>query len=241
MSLTKFNFSIKIPAAHCILPKQSTTATLPSDVLALFGAHNLSNAFETGRIQQIPKKIYIHDEWNHLRGNYDADVSLLEFDEEKIQFSVYIQPICLWDLDNTWNVTDGIVTGWGKSRTFGKAYENLPASISAPIQTNEHCFLATKALVELSSLRTFCAGLRNGSGVCNGDSGGGLFIKTRGVFHLKGIVSSSLLKNDGCDVSKFAIYTNVTKFRSWIDTIAADTLVSSVSGRLRFFYLFSYF
>lgn len=34
-----------------------------------------------------------------------------------------------------------------------------------------------------------------------------------------GIVSSSLLKNDGCDVSKNAVYTNVIKFSDWIGNI----------------------
>lgn len=204
------------------------------DILALFGAHNLNNSFETGRITQIPKEIFIHDDWNHKRANYDADISLLEFDEGKVQYNAYIQPICMWDSDMDQNseATDGVVVGWGKSGTPGKDYENLPASIKAPIQSNEQCFLETKALAGLSSLRTFCAGLRNGSGVCSGDSGGGLFIKINGAYHLKGIVSSSLVADSGCDVFKNAIYTNVQKFESWIKSIAGNTLLSLTDGEL---------
>lgn len=196
----------------------------------------MSNFYEAERITHIPKKIFIHDDWNHLLGNYDADISLLEFDRGNIQYSPYIQPICLWNSESEPSETEGIVTGWGKSEQPGKDHENLPTSVAALIQTNEHCFLETKRLASISSLRTFCAGLRNGSGVCSGDSGGGLFIKAYGAYHLKGIVSSSLTTDSGCDVFRNAIYTNALKFRDWIENIAGDTLFSSAQGSLRYYF-----
>lgn len=207
-------------AAHCILDKHATEKFLPRDILALFGAHDLSDSYESERIALSPIKISIHDDWNHLTTSYDADISLLEFQNNKIHFGDFIQPICLWSSVNEPTVTSGVVTGWGKSEDPTKIHENVPKVISAPIQTNELCFLDSKSLVDLSSIRTFCAGLRNGSGVCSGDSGGGLFIKVNGVFYLKGIVSSSLIKDGGCDVSKNAVYTNVPKFNDWVEKTA---------------------
>lgn len=204
-------------AAHCILYKHATKELLPRNILALFGAHDLNDYFEAERITLSPKKIYIHDDWNHLTETYDADVSLLEFEESKIYFGMYIQPICLWNFEHEPTVTEGVVTGWGRSGAAIE-HENLPKLVKAPIQSNEECFFdGGKHLIDLSSRRTFCAGLRNGSGVCQGDSGGGLFIKVDGVNYLRGIVSSSLIKDGGCDVSKNAVYTNVQKFRDWID------------------------
>jgi Trypsin len=44
-----------------------------------------------------------------------------------------------------------------------------------------------------------------------------LFVKSGGVFFLKGLVSASLLKEGHCDVSNFALFTNVNKFIEWID------------------------
>lgn len=190
---------------------------MPRDILALFGAHDLSDNFESGRILESPKKIFLHDEWNHLTDRFDADVALLEFWKNKIYFSDYIQPICLWDSLDEPTPSEGIVTGWGKSEDSTKIHENKPKIITAPILSNEKCFFETKSLLDLSSLRTFCAGLGNGSGVCNGDSGGGLFINVNDVFYLHGIVSSSLIKDDNCDVSKKAVYTSVPKFRDWIE------------------------
>lgn len=195
---------------------------MPRDIIALFGAHDLSNHHEIGRVLLSPKKIYLHDEWNHLTHSYDADISLLEFEPDEIHFSYYIQPICLWDSKTEPTVTEGIVTGWGKSENPSRAHENLPKMITAPIQTNEQCFLGTQALVDLSSIRTFCAGLGNGSGVCFGDSGGGMFVKMGAVHYLKGIVSSSLIKDNECDVSRNTVYTNVPKFRDFIDKTTGE-------------------
>ena len=51
-----------------------------------------------------------------------------------------------------------------------------------------------------------------------GDSGSGLFIKIKGVFYLKGIVSSSLFDEDGnCDVLNDGVYTNVIQYLKWIE------------------------
>lgn len=208
---------------------------LPRNIVALIGAHDLNNTYETGRIMQSPKNIIVHEDWNSLRPSYDADISLLEFDEGKINFCEYIQPICLWGSAEKPYVTEGIVTGWGKSEDPSKLTENLPKLITAPMQTNEECFLETVALAELSSMQTFCAGLKNGSGVCQGDSGSGMFIKVNGVYYLMGIVSSSLMTDKGCDVSKNAIYTNVLKFRSWIEKKTRDTTIYSRYGRLASF------
>lgn len=49
-----------------------------------------------------------------------------------------------------------------------------------------------------------------------GDSGGGLFVKSGTVFYLKGLVSASLTNFGQCDVTNFALYTNVDKFMSWV-------------------------
>lgn len=179
---------------------------------------------------QSPKKIFIHDDWNPLTTDYDADVSLLMFEDDSINLNAYVQPICLWDSTNEPIVTEGMVTGWGKTENSSKIHENKPKLVRTLIQTNERCFLEAKSLVDISSFRTFCAGLRNGSGVCFGDSGGGLFLKVNDVYYLKGIVSSSLIKDGSCDVSKNAIYTNVLKFEDWIKDITGGEITFRTSS-----------
>lgn len=194
--------------------------------------HDLNDPYESGRISQSPKKIFIHDNRNHLTTSFDADLALLEFHANRIHFDDFIQPICLWNSETEPVVTEGIVTGWGKSEDLTKDHQNLPKTVIVPIQTNEVCFLDSKDHVDLSSTRTFCAGLRNGSGVCHGDSGGGLIFNKDGVYFLKGIVSSSLVIEGNCDVSKSAVYTNVPKFTDWIKKVTNDLVFFQSSSEL---------
>lgn len=186
----------------------------PSEIIALFGAHDLTYVNEPGRLSLSPQEIHIHNEWNHHNLSYDADIALLVFESGKIRSSHLIQPICLWTSRSELIETEGKVVGWGRNELgiIGK----VPKKTQVPIFTNEECFLDTIELVKLSSKRTFCAGYKNGTGVCHGDSGSGFFVKSGISYYLRGIVSSSLVGMLGCDVTKYAIYTNVLKFTNWI-------------------------
>lgn len=189
-------------------------------MIALFGAHDLSNPYENGRIAQSPKYIKLHEEWNPNTVRYDADISLLEFEKGSILFnddSIYVRPICLWNEPTEPTEKIGIVTGWGKSEDQSKIHENKPRLAYAPIQTIESCVFESERVVDISSPRTFCAGSRNGTGVCHGDSGGGLYLKVDRVYYFRGIISSSINRYDTCDVTDFAVYTNVLKFKDWIE------------------------
>ena len=53
-----------------------------------------------------------------------------------------------------------------------------------------------------------------------GDSGGGMYTNVGSVWYIRGIVSASLFRNDGtCDVSKYAVVTNVAKYTNWINSV----------------------
>lgn len=60
------------------------------------------------------------------------------------------------------------------------------------------------------------------SGPCRGDSGGGLFVRQGNSYFLKGLISASLLNQGTCDVTNFALYTNVDMFSSWIRNPSED-------------------
>lgn len=175
----------------------------------------MDKKYEPGRETIPPIKIHIHPDWNHLSVNYDGDISLLEW-ERPISFSEYIQPICLFGNSNEQSATSGVVVGYGKSEDFTKKYENIPKKIEVPIHKQDKCFLTQPNLARLSSTRTFCAGSSDGNGVCSGDSGGGLIIKSSNVYYLYGIVSSSLVRDGLCDLHNYAIFTNVQMYKEWI-------------------------
>lgn len=113
-------------------------------------------------------------------------------------------------------MTEGIFAGWGESENSLRPHESKPKMISVQIHRNEDCVTDSNVFILVSSNRTFCAGLTNGSGVCDGDSGSGLEIKVNDKFYLKGIVSAGPFKDNKCDVLHDAIYTNVLDFGDWI-------------------------
>lgn len=214
-------------AAQCFRPKDTENqikVLQPNDVLAIFGAHDLTKPHELGKNAFSPRKIIIHDDWKQNTPDYDADLALLEF--QKVQTALS-QPVRLWTsaADSPLVTNEGIVVGWTKSESSPSSTSKFPKKLTVPIQTNEECFLTTKTLINLSSRRTFCAGFRNfsiipvnGLGVCRGDRGSGLVINVGGVSYLKGIMSATLDEAESsCDVSRNAVYSNVFKFRNWIE------------------------
>lgn len=218
-------------AAHCILQKHEINPISSPKILAIFGVYRLNDPYEVERVSLRPEKIIIHEDWDPEAKSYDADIALLKFEEGKLSiYHVYITPICIWDSSEKPTVDKGFVLSWGRSEDDSKSHEMIPMLVSAPIITNEDCILENKAFLELSSHRTFCAGLRNGSGICYGDSGSGLFIKVDGVHYLKGIVSNSLFDYYGCDVYSNAIYTNVFKFTDWIKQKTRRAFATSTKG-----------
>ena len=130
-------------------------------------------------------------------------------------FSSYVQPICLWNEKNDPTQTEGHIGGWGQSQNLENFFEEI-------------------TIVDLASNRTFCAGRGDGTGVCDGDSGGGVSIIDGSTFYFRGIVSSGLRNQISCDVTKFSIFTDVLKFRTWIDQIISedgDILIPKVVQR----------
>jgi len=69
--------------------------------------------------------------------------------------------------------------------------------------------------------------------------GGGFFIFSESSWMVKGIVSSSTFDSSSrCDVTRYAVFTNVVKFLDWIqDKIKASKFkcVRSVNHVLMFF------
>jgi Trypsin len=203
-------------AAHCMLDKGASEPRIPREILINLGGYDLNQRHEAGRVTVSPKRIIIHPDWNPRVHSYDADLAILEL-EERIQFTEYIKPICLWGLLKDPTATNAIVAGYGKSEDKSKRNENIPKILRIPIHSNEDCFLHEPNLAKLSSRRTFCGGAADGRGVCTGDSGSGLMIKIGEKYFLRGLVSSSLLTSEyECDVRNYGVYTNILKYKNWL-------------------------
>lgn len=154
-----------VTAAHCIHQKYGERFKT-RDILMILGAYDLSDRDELGVYSLPPSEIIIHPDWNPNIVRYDADIAALIF-EDAVPLTTFIKPVCIATSDM--NERKGFVTGWGKSKGHATKHESKPKELEIPIWSNEHCFLESNAFTLIASRRTFCAGNRDGRGVCSGN------------------------------------------------------------------------
>ncbi|XP_013142152.1 PREDICTED: transmembrane protease serine 11F-like isoform X1 [Papilio polytes] len=200
-----------LTAAHCMTNKQA------SDMIVKIGVYNLD---EWGGDVEMRKLSAADVHEHYSKTNFSNDISLFTL-EKSVEFNSNIKPACLWgsdvNLDRIAGHT-GVVTGWGDNES-GKGGHGDPRMIRLPIVTNRECRATRSEFHKLTSDTTLCAGNRDGSGPCAGDSGGGLFVLDDGRWRVRGIVSLALSAKSAekpCNLDEYVIFTDVAKYRSWI-------------------------
>lgn len=166
-NLLQFFFSFA--AAHCILEKSATEPKLARDVLQVFAAYNLTNVHQSGTFQQSPKRILVHPDWHPDTDSFDADVAIL-VNEDEIPMTRLIIPICMWTSSADPAVNEGIVAGWGIDSNDANHHSPIPKQIKVPIHDNADCLYGNPLLAGLMSARTLCAGSRDQTGPCLGNT-----------------------------------------------------------------------
>ncbi|KAJ6635913.1 Serine protease gd [Pseudolycoriella hygida] len=179
-----------VTAAHCF--KTSDRQYRPEEVLLFLGRFNILNWGETGSKTAEVQQIIIHNDYMKQESSYDADIAVVIM-REKVQYTEYIRPICLWE------GTDGLNSVEGQ---FG----------------TEECLRSSDTYRYITSDRTFCAGGRDGRGPCNGDSGGGFALNINNKWMLRGLVSAALADPivNTCNLGEYVVFTDAAKFVSWI-------------------------
>lgn len=59
----------------------------------------------------------------------------------------------------------------------------------------------------------------SGTGVCNGDSGGGMYFERNGIYSLRGIVSLTVSRSSEvnlCDPQEYVVFTDAARYLDWI-------------------------
>ncbi|KAG5677872.1 hypothetical protein PVAND_007589 [Polypedilum vanderplanki] len=216
-----------ITAAHCLQDKRQVHPKLPTDIVLKLGRYDLRKTYERNGIDAFAYEIFIHPQWKFYTPDFDSDIAIIKL-TSPIIYNDLIFPICLWQYEHKPIETNGIIVGYGKSENAKhRPHEFLPRELEVTMQTNENCFLRNPRFAEISSINTFCAGKRGGSGACSGDSGSGLYIKNGDRWYLRGIVSASFIVDNHCDVENDAIYTDVTCHLNWIN----EKIYNSINHR----------
>ncbi|CAH2098476.1 unnamed protein product [Euphydryas editha] len=216
-----------LTAAHCVTINGA--AVLPEILGISLGKHNLIGG-DVGSQEKQVHQIIVHEEFIHK--TLDNDIALLKM-KTSVEYSSVIQPACIW-FDKAKEKLPpgqvlGTVTGWGFDQTESLSLVLREATM--PIVQDIDC-IRSKPLFYSVILngKKFCAGHRNGTSACNGDSGGGFlvyipyedspFIKkyVKGSWYVRGIVSLSVAQQDTalCDPNEYVVFTDIAAYTDWI-------------------------
>nr|CAH7732763.1 unnamed protein product [Callosobruchus chinensis] len=209
-----------VTAAHCVKRKnRGYDETLDAkDLLVKLGKLNIQEwTYSPGEKIIAPKSITVHPDY--ISSHSDADIAVLEL-IERIEFTTSIRPICLWSGPTNLEMVVGklgTVVGWGMDEN-GNITTSEPRQVKLPVVSHENCLSSSAVFATQVTGRTFCAGFRNGSGPCNGDSGSAFALQQNGRWMLRGIVSISVSEHNTrhCDLSNYVIFTDASKYVDWL-------------------------
>ncbi|XP_058829033.1 polyserase-2-like [Topomyia yanbarensis] len=218
-----------LTSAHCVI--RSNGYPMRSAELSVhIGQYDLSELSEEIQVMNV-SEVHVHPEFESNR----IDIALLRLSSD-VQYSDYVIPICLdvfpdeesrtLEGDRIW------VTGWGQLESG--ELPRLLRTAQMPVVSHQQCVEADPVLFgRFLNQGMFCAGDRNGTRVCNGDSGGGIYFSEGKRFVLKGIVAfSGIDEKSGCNT--FIAFTDVGYYLQWIKnlTLTGDKIVKPVKKRI---------
>ncbi|XP_068910164.1 modular serine protease-like isoform X2 [Tenebrio molitor] len=214
---------IVLTAAHC-------TWNSYEEILRIGLGKHYSDYYKEEDYAQIVNisKIIRQPAYQDLAGNYGSDIAILVL-TGSVDFSPVIRPTCIdWNLDD---ITEhlshnklGLIAGMGV--TENNTFSTRLRGTYLPVIESGHCIEKQKKdFKKYISFTSFCAGWENGTGVCNGDSGGGLVFPSEqnpNKFTIQGIVSVSPRRpgTSFCDPNYYTVFTKVGMYVRWIyDTL----------------------
>ncbi|XP_071443113.1 serine protease gd-like isoform X2 [Hetaerina americana] len=219
-----------LTAAHCVTEVVGRiTKSVATDSLVVFLGKYYLKGWEEGIQTKEVEEIHVNSEYSAT--NYNADIAILVL-STPMDFTDYVRPVCLWN-GNRPHLSeieglDGVVVGWGYDEA-SKTTERLMMANMPVVPTQECLWSNPEFFSRYASDRTFCAGYRNGTTACNGDSGGGMFFPKKEpgkgnklvsplTWTLRGIVSLSVSLDNRpiCDPKYHVVFTDAAKFYHWI-------------------------
>jgi len=198
-----------LTAAHCIVEQTPPVYTWEFTVVAGSSIQSVtsysSNRYSVAKVIHHPGYVK----------NVRNDIALVKLSTPLILTGAQKKPICLADPGDDFSGQVCVATGWG-STAEGLHSQTYLREVDLPIITHSLCTYYLGTLDD----KTVCAGQRTGGkDTCQGDSGGPLICQnSQGVWKQIGIVSYGI----GCArPTYYGVYTDVSKFRSWIQSTIA--------------------
>ncbi|KAI5631989.1 trypsin domain-containing protein [Phthorimaea operculella] len=228
--------SVIISAAHCFWDKITHRLhPVTSYAVALGKFYRGWNHPLDDNVQKFDVlNIKVPARYQGAGSNFQDDIAAVWLAKPAV-YATHVRPVCIdfepyFDAFQLRAGNPGKVAGWGIKDLEGKPSPILQV-IELPYVRIEQCIEESPP-----NFRPFitsdkiCAGYRNGSALCQGDSGGGLVFKAqdRGVerYYLRGIVSTAPESQEACNVYARTSFTKITKHKHFIEknTEAVDQI-----------------
>ncbi|XP_062055929.1 serine protease 44-like [Lepus europaeus] len=206
-----------LTAAHCISSDQKYSVRMGDKMLVSSSPNTVV----------VPvRDVVIHQNFSFKTLTHDIALALLAY---SVNFSSYIQPVCL--PEKSVEVKTGTpcwVTGWGQLSERGRSPQLLQ-ELEQDIVLYEECNAEFQKV--FGSSRDYvgegviCSYRPQRHSPCQGDSGGPLVCEFNETWIQVGIVSWGA----DCGATPIpAVYTQVSEYRDWVDTILRSAAVGSV-------------
>lgn len=146
-------------------------------------------------------------------------IALLQLPEDvAIFYTDIVRPVCLPVSDIEYGEY-GTAIGFGY--TEKREISNILRMASIPTMNATYCFRKLE-IHDVLKQDNFCAGYTNGTNVCNGDSGGGFYVKDgNDTWYISGLTSFTAVDENThtCAEYKPAVFKNVFMYLSWIKSV----------------------
>ncbi|XP_017130421.1 phenoloxidase-activating factor 2-like [Drosophila elegans] len=216
---------VVLTAAHQIFMAKLTRT---DDIKVRAGDWDLSSTSEAFQHEERWVTDVVYPD-TYVFQNGSNNIALL-FLDTPFELKPNIRTICLPQQDKSFDQRNCIVAGWGKSSYESAQYASIQKKLELSIEPRETCQDLLRrtqlgAAYELPDC-SICAGGQLNKDACSGDGGFPLFCPMEGYPHRyeqAGIVSYGI----ECGRENVpGVYTNVAKFRDWIDEkLAGGTFV----------------
>nr|XP_027227711.1 trypsin-1-like [Penaeus vannamei] len=203
---TLINERFVLTAAHCLLPPELPTGSLPEVVL---GEHDRSTSAETTVTRTVKvRRLWPHENYDEGKSR-DNDIALIELAEDVDFDRVEIAPACPPDAGNSYENADAVVTGWGLDENG-----QLPNILQkADVRTIPTATCRAQYPSSAITANMICAGAA-GRDACLSDSGGPLVTYIGTSWQLIGLSSFGPVPCG--DPDRFGVYTRVGNYIPWI-------------------------
>ncbi|XP_014478926.1 PREDICTED: sortilin-related receptor-like [Dinoponera quadriceps] len=220
---------VVLTAGHCLWKTATDTVRVALGILS----SNLTKAGEDAQVIDV-ESITLQSAYRDYESNYGSDIALLIL-KRAVTIDSVVSPACLPQRPDA-TLTEaqenggfGLVAGMGL--TENDTFSPTMRMTTAKIVSDDECRQKQKKdFRKYLTYTSFCAGWANGTGVCNGDSGGGLVIQrpNSSVWEVHGVVSVSprRLGTSVCDPNFYTVFTKVSVYIDWINRIVESIPVS---------------